>query len=111
MDTLNKSHVTATSEESAKAASKAEKKKLTHYQELSRNYTVMPIATETMGAWGQMAVKFIQDLGSRIAEATGEERSTSFIFQSIGMAIQRGNAMSVLGTTPNTKDLHEIFSL
>ena len=71
----------------------------------------MPIATETMGAWGQMAVKFIQDLGSRIAEATGEERSTSFIFQSIGMAIQRGNAMSVLGTIPNTKDLYEIFSL
>ena len=111
MDTLNKSHVTATSEESAKAASKAEKKKLTHYQELSRNYTVMPIATETMGAWGQMAVKFIQDLGSRVAEATGEERSTSFIFQSIGMAIQRGNAASITGTTPNMKSLHELYYL
>ena len=67
-------------------------------------------ATETMGAWGPMALKFIQDLGSRIAEATGEVRSTSFIFQSIVMAIQRGNAMSILGTTPNMKDLQCVIN-
>ena len=69
----------------------------------------MPIAVETMESWGQMGLKFIKDLGSRIADATGEPRSTSFLFQSISMAIQRGNAISILGTAPNSKSLHELF--
>ena len=74
-------------------------------------YTVMPVAVETMGYWGQMGLKFVKDLGSRIADVTGEARSTSFLFQSISMAIQRGNAISVSGTAPNTKSLHELFYL
>ena len=71
----------------------------------------MPVAVETMGSWGQMGLKFVKDLGSRIADVTGETRSTSFLFQSISMAIQRGNATSVSGTAPNTKSLHELFYL
>ena len=110
-DTLAKSHVAATSQEAGKAASKAEQRKLTHYNELSQNYTVIPVATETMGCWGKMGLKFIKELGARIAESTGEDRSTSFLFQSLGMAVQRGNAMSVLGTIPNLRDLQEIFYL
>ena len=71
----------------------------------------MPVAVETMGSWGQMGLKFVKDLGSRIADVTGETRSTSFLFQSLSMAIQRGNAISVSGTAPNTKSLHELFYL
>ena len=82
-----------------------------HYEELSQNYTVMPVAVETMGSWGQMGLKFIKELGSKIAGVTGEERSTSFLFQSLGMAIQRGNAASISGTIPNAKSLHELFYL
>ena len=110
-DTLAPSHVAATSKESGKSAAQAEKKKLGHYEELKRSYIVMPVAVETMGSWGQMGLKFVKDLGSRIADVTGETRSTSFLFQSISMAIQRGNAISVSGTAPNTKSLHELFYL
>ena len=35
-----------------------------------------------------MALKFIKDLWGRIAVATGEKRSTYFLFQSLGMATQ-----------------------
>ena len=105
------SHVAATSQDGSKAASKAEQRKLSHYDELAQNYTIIPVATETMGCWGQMGLKFIQEVGRRIAETTGEDRSTSFLLQSLGMAIQRGNAMSVLGTIPDMTDLHEIFNL
>ena len=42
-------------------------------------------------------------------EVTGEKRSSFFLFQSISMAIQRGNAISVLGTVPRTEGLDEIF--
>ena len=105
------SYVATTSTEAGKAAAQAERRKLGHYDELSRNYIVMPVAVETMGSWGQMGLKFVKDLGSRIADATGERRSTSFLFQSLGMAIQRGNAISVTGTVPNMKSLHELFYL
>ena len=110
-DTLAPSHVTATSSEAGKSASQSERNKLRHYEELTGNYIVMPVAVETMGSWGQMGLKFIKDFGSRIADVTGEKRSTSFLFQSLSMAIQRGNAISVLGTTPNTKNLDELFYL
>ena len=67
------------------------------------------VATETMGSWGPVGLKFIKDIGGRIAEATGEKRSKSFLFQAISIAVQRGNVSSVLGTTPDSKKLDEIF--
>ena len=110
-DTLAPSHVAVTSTEAGKSAAQAERRKLRHYEELSRNFIVTPVAVETLGSWGQMGLKFIKDLGSRISDVTGDKRSTSFLFQSLGMAIQRGNAASVTGTIPNMKNLHELFYL
>ena len=42
-------------------------------------------------------------------EETGEKRSAFFLFQSISMAIQRGNASCILGTVPHSEGLEEIF--
>ena len=42
-------------------------------------------------------------------EETGEKRSTFFLFQSISIAIQRGNASCILGTVPHSEGLEEIF--
>ena len=53
----------------------------------------------------------IQDIGARIALSTGEKRSRYFLFQAISMAVQRGNVISVLGTTPDAKKMEEIFYL
>ena len=110
-DTLAPSHVPATSTEAGRAAAQAERRKLNNYNELSGTYIIQPIAVETMGSWGQMGLKFVRELGSKIADANGEKRSTAFLFQSLGMAIQRGNAVSVTGTAPNAKSLHELFYL
>ena len=41
---------------------------------------------------------FLKDLGRRVAQTT-EERSTTFLLQRLSVAVQRGNAASVLGTT------------
>ena len=71
----------------------------------------MPVASETLGSWAPMGLKFIKDIGSRMTDATGEKRSTSHLFQSIGIAVQRGNAASVIGTLPSTKKMDEIFDL
>ena len=111
VDTLAPSYISQTSKEAGKAANQAEKRKTELYHELQTSHHVIPVAMETMGSWGREGLKFIKDLGSRIAEESGEKRSTSFLFQSIGIANVRGNAMSVLGTVPNSRKLDEIYYL
>ena len=108
--TLAWSHVNATAKEPGKSAQQAEKKKQAKYDYLMPGFIFIPVAVETFGSWGQINLKFIKDLGTRIADRTGEKRSTAFLFQSISMAVQRGNAASVLGTLPSSKKLEEIFT-
>ena len=86
-DTLAQSNVAGTSVEVGKAAKQAEISKLNTYQELTLNYNVIPVVTETHGSWGPIGLKLIKDIGSRIAD--GERKSKYFLFQAISMAIQR----------------------
>ena len=100
-DTLCNSHVQQTSQEAGRSATQAERKKLAHYQRLSQTgYLVMPVATEPMGSWAPMALSFIKEIRKKIADQTGDKRSTSFLFQALGIANQRGNAASNTGTCP-----------
>ena len=62
-DTLCQSNVMGTASEPGKAAQKAEATKLATYNNLIRDYTVIPVANETMGAWGPLGLKFIKDIG------------------------------------------------
>ncbi|XP_031330809.1 uncharacterized protein LOC116161558 [Photinus pyralis] len=57
-------------------------------------------AVETLGPWCREARNFVECLGKRIASITGEPRATSYLRQKISIAIQRGNAASVMGTLP-----------
>ena len=64
----------------------AETKKLSHYQNLtSSGYIVMPVAMETLGAIGPMAMKFITDIGKRIIDVTGDKKSKSYLFQRLAL--------------------------
>ena len=81
------------------------------YQGLTHEYQFTPVAVETLGAWGQSSLKFLEDLGSRIAASTGDKRSKSYLFQSLGIAIQRGNVISISATLPNSRKLDELFEL
>ena len=111
-DTLASSHIPATSQEAGRAALKAEQKKLSHYEHLATTgYTVMPVAMETMGSWAPLGLKFIKAIGSRLTDIFGDRRSTSFLFQAIGVATQRGNAASIAGTVPSAKKLDELYYL
>ena len=103
--------IALTSQGAGKAATKAEQDKLIHYQDLTGNYIVIPVATETLGSWGPAGLKLVKDIGQRIALNNGEKRSVSFLFQALGMAIQRGNVASVRGSVPNSKSLNELYYL
>ena len=76
-----------------------------------KEYDMVPVAMETFRSWGPSGLKFLKDIGARIALATGEKKSSYYLFQAISMACQRGNIISVLGTTPDTKKLDEIYYL
>jgi len=79
-----------------------------HYKELT-NYHFVPVAIETYGAWGPQGKKLIKDIGKMIKEVTGDKRSTFYLFQSISVAIQRGNAACIIGTAPISEGLEEVF--
>ena len=97
-DTLAPSHIPISSATAGAAAEAAERNKLAKYAIFTQQYEVIPIAIETLGSSGCSATSFIEALGRRIMQATGDPRSTMFLRQRISIAIQRGNAASILGT-------------
>ena len=112
-DTLARSYVNNSSKEPGYVAKEAEERKMKTYENLVDSHHFIPIAVETMGTWGDYGKQLIKDIGSKIKEQTGEKRATSYLFQSIGIAIQRGNALSVLGTIKEDEShmLNEIYLL
>ena len=86
-----------------KLADRFEEIKLEHYEDLTSTHIVMPMAIETVGSWGQMGLGFIKELGARVTNVTKENRSTSYLFQAFSLAVQRGNAVSVMGTVTQCK--------
>ena len=81
------------------------------YEDLSGDYHFVPLGFETMGHWGKSTVDFIRELGAKLANSTGEARSTAFLKQRLSIAIQRGNAAAVRGTVPVGQAMTEIFQL
>ena len=53
-----------------------------------------------------MSLKLIKEVGKKNCDLTNEKRSTSYLLQSISIAIQRGNAESVNGTVYNDRKLN-----
>ena len=110
-DTLASSYLHLTSKEAGKAAEKAEKEKIQKYQELANKYIVMPVAVETMGAWGHSSLKFVQEIGERMTLASGDKQATFKLLQNITMELQRGNIASIIGTLPSPKSFNQLFYL
>ena len=52
---------------------------------------------DTAGLIGPLTHAFLKDLGRQIALVTSEEKSYSYLVQRVSVAIQRGNAASVVG--------------
>ena len=46
---------------------------------------------------GPQGIQLVKQIGKKIQDATSKKLSTFYLFQSISMAIQRGNAQWVMG--------------
>ena len=100
-DTLAQSHVPRTAVCAGAAAGKSEASKTAKYTAITATHTFVPLAFETLGAWGEQAKAFVSDLGRRVTAVTGDLTSpvtTEYMRQRLSIALQRGNALSVRGT-------------
>ena len=105
-DTLCQSYVLKTSIKAGEAAKIGESQKFLKYKELQdRGFLFVPFVVETFGPWGNEAKKLIKEISKKI----NNSMAFSFITQRISLAIQRGNAVSVLGTLPDGSGMDEIF--
>ncbi|XP_037029663.1 uncharacterized protein LOC119069645 [Bradysia coprophila] len=78
---------------------------------LSKTSKKAAFAVETMGPWSTESKNFINTIGSKLQELTGDKKSKFYLTQRISLAIQRFNASCVMGTIPAAKPLEEIFYL
>ena len=99
-DTLAPSHLPATSVEVGSAAKAAQERKMVKYQSVAADHIFVPITIETLGPMGPEAKRFLQELGRRLNNHTGKSNSASFLRQQISMAIQKGNALAMMGSMP-----------
>ena len=84
--------------EAGAAAAKAEESKRIKYPEMVRRYRFEPIAIETSGVFGPTTRLIVQEIGKRISQLSGDKRETMWLKQRLSMAIQRGNASSILSS-------------
>jgi len=98
-DTLAPSYDTLATREAGLVAEEAEKKKCAKYAHLEESHHFVPVAVETMGVFGPKTRSFLRDLGHRIANATQDPLSNLYLRQRISVAVQRGNAAAILGTS------------
>lgn len=91
-------------------ANRAAKRKIEKYKAIiEQNYLFIPFAVETLGPWNDEAKIFVDDLGNKIRQTSGQPKSKLFLKQRISIAVQRGNAACVMGTFPSSMSMDEIY--
>jgi len=97
-DTYAESHIGSTATKLGAVAYKTAQNKIDKYSKLASTHIFYPFAIETAGAWHEMAIELTQEIGGRVTTITEHTRETTFLFQRLSMALQRGNAVSFHNT-------------
>ena len=100
-DTLAPSHFPKTSVLAGAVASQAEARKIAKYENFFHFHKFIPVAVETLGVWGPGALELVFALGRRLSKLSNVKREVFFLRQRLDIAVQRGNALFVLGTFPS----------
>ena len=82
--------------EAGTAPNSTEERKLCKYAVLAEAHQFEPIAVVTMGVYGGSTGVILRAIGRRLVEATGEPREANWFRRNLAIAIQRGNAFSIL---------------
>ncbi|CAH2245504.1 jg8733 [Pararge aegeria aegeria] len=79
------------------------------YENLDSSFIFVPFGAETLGPWGPEARALFKELTKRVIESTGDPRAGSYLGQRISLAIQRGNAASILGAVARCGGFEDIL--
>ena len=93
---LSSSNLRATDGESGKAAEFAERRKMSKYAALPQHLLFMPLAIETLGAYGPQATQFFKDLSRRHILALNNPVAGCQLMQRVSIGLQKGNASCVM---------------
>jgi hypothetical protein len=99
-DTFAQSHLQATSPQAGAAALKALDTTTAKYTAIVTTHVFVHLAFETLGAWGEEAIRFVSDRGRRISAVIEEPMETAYLKQRLSTAIQHGNRIACRGTVP-----------
>jgi len=91
-------HVINSAREAGEAAEHAATNKTSKYSRLTSTHIFYPVVIEMAGTWHHQAVELVKEIGRRTTNITGDERETSYLFQQMSIALQRGNAVSFQST-------------
>ena len=75
-----------------------EHRKTLKYRVLPASYSFIPIVVETWGVIGIETCHFLLDVAGRIEKESDDKSAMQHLLQRISFTVQRGNAVSVLGT-------------
>ena len=101
---LANSWVTSSVNSGTPAADTSESRKRAKYKELCEDYIFEPVAVETLGGIGRSSFKFLQQVGHRLQESTGDQRASVLLLQRLSVAVQKGNAGCILECMGNTNN-------
>ena len=94
------------------AAEDAEELKTSTYVCLTdKGYIFQPLAFEIQGGVGPSTSTFLKNLCKKLCVCNQENRAGSFFRQRLSLAIQVGNAASVVGTVRDEDHLSEFYYL
>ncbi|KAJ4434286.1 hypothetical protein ANN_22838 [Periplaneta americana] len=82
-------HLSSTSKTPGSAAESAAVSQHHKYKHLEDNYTFVPFAVETFGSRCSEAKALISTIGRSLVQLSGDPRSSQYLRQGIGIAIQR----------------------
>ena len=98
-DTFPVSHVALASVDPGAVAADAEARKVSNYHSLQSTTSFTPVAVEPAGPLGPSDLDLIHNIGRKSRQKSGNLASIFHLLQHVSVAIQRGNADSVLGAT------------
>ena len=108
-DTFAPSYSTIAAHQVGAVAQQAEDRKMQKYKHLDSCYFFTPVAIETSGVFGPKTTKVLKELGHRLRQMSGEANSFAYLTQRLSVAVQHGNAASVLGTIKTDSEEEEFL--
>ena len=70
------------------------------YDFLGKRHHFVPVSVETSGVWSKEGLRFVREVGVRVAACTKEQCAPAFLLQRVSLTVQRGDVAAVRRTLP-----------